>query len=93
MTIDWPLVSYLADELNLNDCEMADLSSWATSLELCAEGKCGGEHDRLSGDDVKAHLGMRAEVLAWLGSPVQEMYDKLADYIGQDEIDYDDLMA
>ncbi len=93
MAAERPLVSYLAYKFDLNDCETADLSSWAEALALCAEGKCRGDHAKLSAADVKAHLGIRAEVLALLGSPVQEMYDNLAKHIGDDKMGYEDLMA
>ena len=93
MAPEWSFVSYLANEFDLNDCEAADLSTWAEALDLCVEDKCGGDHAKLSEADVKAHLSMRAEVLSLLGSPVQEMYDKLADHIGMNETDYDEQMA
>ncbi len=92
MKPDWETVRHLVDEFDLNDCEAADLSSWADSLTACVAGECDGEHRRLSEEDMKAHLTTRAEVLSWLGSPVQEMYDKLEKHIGR-AMDYDELVG
>ena len=61
-------VERLITEFDLNECEAGDLSAFADTLGYCFN---------LSDDAIIAHIEMRAEVLALVGSEMAEMYSDM----------------
>ena len=72
-------VERLIVEFDLNDCEAGDLSAFADTLGYCFN---------LSDDDIMAHVEMRAEVLALVGSEMQTMFNSMEKW-GKEKRDRD----
>lgn len=64
--LPWKFVSALVEQHHLNEAEAGDLSALAEAL---------WETKGLRGKSFEEHLQMRAEVLAKVGTEVQELYD------------------
>ena len=73
-------VERLIIEFALTDCEAGDLSLWAETLAVCVDNKCGNWHCILTEGDAMTHLEIRAEVLAKVGSEMEEMYSQMEEW-------------
>lgn len=66
------LASYLAHEWELTECEHDDLLAFGAALLI---------HGWLA-ETVRTHMEMRAEVLAMVGSEMEEMYQAMKEWRG-----------
>lgn len=64
--------AWLALEWELSECEHDDLLSWGAALAGCG----------YLAETIRLHMEVRAEVLALVGSEVEEMYAAMKEWKG-----------